>query len=312
VAGVADPLGEAVTVVGAGRVVAGAGRLPDSALLTRVRLTSRASLAIRRSARSAVLYRAHITFVDPGGLCAVDPYSAYPHQHGRYFRSIRGVGVATIVFVWIAVAAALTLPFVVIHAVGVINRSFTDESVDDPALEAAGGQFALAVVVLLLVFLTAGILYWVWSWRARGNAEGLAGRQSQDLSRGWTFWGWICPIVNLWFPCQILLDIHRASDRRQRRGAGLVIAWWICFLGADVLPAVVLGAAERPSSSGITVGPTLTPTPSDVQQVDLHHLAAAGVVGVVLGGLLLIAAAVLLTMVIRRISEWQSTPREQW
>ncbi|HEX5118963.1 MAG TPA: DUF4328 domain-containing protein [Pseudonocardiaceae bacterium] len=238
------------------------------------------------------------------------------YQDGRFFRPVRGVGVATIVFIWLALAATLAVPFAVIHAIDVINSSFTDEAVDNPAVAAAAGEIAVTVLAVAAVYLTAAILYWVWSWRARGNAEGLAGRQSQDLSKGWTFWGWICPFVNLWFPCQILLDIHRASDRRQQRGTGMVIAWWVCFLGAQVLPGLILGASQRRAAQqvlpgGITI--TTTPAqPADLNQVDLGQFTGSGVLALLLGGLLLVTAAVLITRVIRRISDWQSTPREQW
>lgn len=48
---------------------------------------------------------------------------------------------------------------------------------------------------------------------------GLAGAKR---ARGWTFWGWIVPIVNLWFPFQLMGDIPhwRAGPPAERRGGG--------------------------------------------------------------------------------------------
>ncbi len=47
------------------------------------------------------------------------------------------------------------------------------------------------------------ILFVVWLRRARINAERHDYRQRRV--RGWVFWGWIVPIVNIWFPFQIMV-----------------------------------------------------------------------------------------------------------
>lgn len=218
-----------------------------------------------------------------------------PYVDGRWFRPVRGVGIVAIVFIWLATAVTFVLPFVIIHAIDVINEGVTDEGPVDPVVENAVATLGLTVLVAVVVYLLAGFLYWVWSWRARCNAEGLAGRRSQDLARAWTFWGWLCPIVNLWFPCQILLDIHRVSDLREPRRAGMVIAWWICLLGAYVVPSIVLNVSARGAS----------------RQEIVDRLPVTGTVASVVGMALLITAAVLITVAIRRISDWQSTPRER-
>jgi hypothetical protein len=234
-----------------------------------------------------------------------------PYVDGRWFRPVHGVGVATIVFVWLSL---VSVPFLVPQVIHVLNLSRSILAADDAgtltdaqgsALLSAVGSFALTAAISGVVVLTAFVLYWVWSWRARCNAEGLAGRQSQDLSRGWTFWGWLCPIVSLWFPCQILVDIHRASDTRERRHAGLVVAWWICFLGAEVLPGILVNAIARrsgqPVGGGGLTGSAVAP--------GADALTASALPASVLGLVLSAAAAALLTVVILRINRWQSTPR---
>ena len=52
-------------------------------------------------------------------------------------------------------------------------------------------------------------LFVVCFYRARINAERYGYRQRR--ARGWAIWGWIVPIVNLWFPFQIMGDIWRAG-----------------------------------------------------------------------------------------------------
>jgi len=74
------------------------------------------------------------------------------------------------------------------------------------------------------------ILFVVWFYRARINAERHGYRQRR--ARGWAFWGWIVPIVNLWFPFQIMGDIWRAGLPAELRGetAWLPALWWTCWL----------------------------------------------------------------------------------
>jgi hypothetical protein len=81
-----------------------------------------------------------------------------------------------------------------------------------------------------ITILVIGIVFVVWFRRARINAEQSSWRQRR--ARGWTFWGWIVPIVSLWFPFQIMGDIWRAGlpEARRRRTAWLLALWWITWL----------------------------------------------------------------------------------
>jgi hypothetical protein len=74
------------------------------------------------------------------------------------------------------------------------------------------------------------ILFVVWFRRARINAERHGYRQRR--ARGWAFWGWIVPIVNIWFPFQIMGDIWRAGlpAEQRRKTAWLPAMWWTCWL----------------------------------------------------------------------------------
>ena len=74
------------------------------------------------------------------------------------------------------------------------------------------------------------ILFVVWFRRARINAECSGYRQRR--ARGWAFWGWIVPIVSLWFPFQIMGDIWRAGlpASQWRKTAWLPALWWTCWL----------------------------------------------------------------------------------
>ena len=75
-----------------------------------------------------------------------------------------------------------------------------------------------------------GIVFIVWLWRARINAEGCGWQQRR--ARDWAFWGWVIPIVSLWIPFQLLGDIWRAGlpERKRNRTAWLPALWWVGWL----------------------------------------------------------------------------------
>jgi hypothetical protein len=90
------------------------------------------------------------------------------------------------------------------------------------------------------------ILFVLWFRRARINAERHGYRQRR--ARGWAFWGWIVPIVNIWFPFQIMGDIWRAGlpAGQRRKTAWLPALWWTCWL----LSGLSFGAQAMSANSG--------------------------------------------------------------
>lgn len=110
------------------------------------------------------------------------------------------------------------------------------------------------------------ILFVVWFRRARINAERHDYRQRR--ARGWAFWGWIVPIVNLWFPFQIMGDIWRAGLPPQQRHkvAWLPALWWTFWL----LSGLSIGTRTTSANSlGVHVA-------TDTSTVGLCFLAIAG------------------------------------
>ncbi|MDQ3789612.1 MAG: DUF4328 domain-containing protein [Actinomycetota bacterium] len=163
-------------------------------------------------------------------------------------------------------------------------------------LVSADNQAMGAVWLSVLSLLAAAAVFLTWLWRTRVNAERLC-RAEHRLARGWTIGGWFVPVVNLWFPRQIVDDIWRTSrpgvPADTYRVAGLpqsplVSAWWYTLL-ANVAVVVLLRVETRGA-------------------VTLDVLRSAALYGTV-STLLLLVAAVLLSQVIRQITRWQSTPR---
>jgi hypothetical protein len=69
-------------------------------------------------------------------------------------------------------------------------------------VDAAAWLGAIVVPVLVAVsnfgFLVAMVMFVVWFYRARINAEGHG--WPQRLSPGWAIVAWVVPVVNFWFP----------------------------------------------------------------------------------------------------------------
>jgi hypothetical protein len=103
--------------------------------------------------------------------------------------------------------------------------------------------------------------------------------------------GWFCPVVNFWFPKQIVDDVIAASDPRTpplfpdlRRlpRHGLVLAWWLTWVATAVMS---------------NVGPT--DLASDIQDVSQR---AVGAIVSTLGVLLTAVCAVLAIRVVRLVT----------
>jgi uncharacterized protein DUF4328 len=140
----------------------------------------------------------------------------------------------------------------------------------------------------VLAYLAAGIVFLVWLWRARRNAENLR-PDGHRLGRGWTIGGWVTPVVNFWFPFRIVEDIWDAS-RPEGVGpsAAPVRRWWFLWVAT-----IVAGFWLRLVSRG------------EPSMDMLREIAIVDTVTTVL----LCATGALVFLVVRQITRWQSMPR---
>ena len=146
------------------------------------------------------------------------PTGATSGAPGPEFRPIRGL--ADIVTVLLAVVVAFVWTRLAFQQLSPGSMHyFTDFELDRAAD---------------ITIFGLSILFVVWFYRARINAE----RHGywQRRARGWAFWGWIVPIVNLWFPFQIMGDIWRAGLPAEQRGetAWLPALWWTSWLLSEL------------------------------------------------------------------------------
>ncbi|ANP56798.1 hypothetical protein AVL59_26610 [Streptomyces griseochromogenes] len=96
-----------------------------------------------------------------------------------------------------------------------------------------------ASMVSVYTMTAAVVLFLVWFTRCRRNA-GLLSPEPLPGSAPWAVAGWLVPVVNLWVPRGLVLDVHRASGRGtvDRRDTVLVNVWWAAWVGRAVTGTV--------------------------------------------------------------------------
>lgn len=207
----------------------------------------------------------------------------------RWFTSEQAMGLAASILIGVVTVLSWATAWSDWHSYRVFKLFRDDQDKLDQADLISG---SLGIVAALALFAAAAVFI-VWLWRVRWNAEMFC-RGEHRFTRGWVLGSWICPVVNLWYPKQVVDDIVAASDPRtptqietlrEVPGTRLVWAWWLTWVVGLVLDnvaqrSVLDGAAEL----------------GDLQQNAL--MATVSAVSTT-------AAAVLAVMLVKRLNELQ-------
>lgn len=148
-------------------------------------------------------------------------------------RSVRGPGIAAMVLIGlVGLLDVVDLPLLARiwslfeQLVDGVDVPMSDlDQLDD--LRASFGWLQVACYV------AAGVVFLVWFYRVRCNA-GVLNPGGQRRRQGWAIGGWFCPVVNLWFPLQIMVDAVRSAPAAGRR-LGTLTGWWWALWLADLL-----------------------------------------------------------------------------
>lgn len=212
----------------------------------------------------------------------------------RWFSSERAMGLASSILIGIVTVTTWATAWSDWYSYQTLKQYADDpEQLADAAL--ISGSLG---IVSALALLAAAVVFIVWLWRVRWNAEMFCSGEHR-FTRGWVLGSWICPIVNLWYPKQVVDDIVAASDPhtpphvatlRDVPGTRLVWAWWLTWVAGLVSGNVV--------QRGVIGGAT-----------DLGELRTNVVLSSV-SAVFTTAAAVLAVLLILRIDELQS--RRPW
>ncbi|WP_432943434.1 DUF4328 domain-containing protein [Kribbella sp. CA-253562] len=182
------------------------------------------------------------------------------------------------------------------------------------------------------LFAAAGIVVVIWLWQARENTEILkppfaatyqggygSGHGAHRHSSGWTVGAWLCPVVQFWYPLQIVEDIVRASEPPNQPGVarsggirGLLYGWWAAWVGFCV---VAVGGGLFAVISFVTWLVRLVDRADAARAtgdyVDIYDLQdylvrlALGVnIAFTVGTVLLITAGITFALLLLRISSW--------
>lgn len=102
-------------------------------------------------------------------------------------------------------------------------------------LEAAASLYQTAGRYQVIVYLPAAIVFVVWFFRMRRNTGLLAPDRFRN-GPGWAIGAWLIPLVNLWMPYRIALDMWGAATplpaegERYRARTWPVNLWWGLFV----------------------------------------------------------------------------------
>ncbi|MFJ3772821.1 DUF4328 domain-containing protein [Streptomyces sp. NPDC090075] len=165
-------------------------------------------------------------------------------------------------------------------AVAAVADVFRAVALRDHSLRPTDGSLqrsGFVSMVFLYLMTLAIVLFLVWLARSRRTAQELSPGAALP-GRGWTIGAWFVPVVNLLVPRRFLLDIGRASSASWavKRDTALVNAWWVAWIAH----ALVLSVASR--------------------------VAPESMACLVVTEALMVAAAVLMGLVIERVTALQS------
>lgn len=246
----------------------------------------------------------------PPGTGAPFPASGYATQGYGYgpstARPMSLKGLSTALLVLLSITGVVSI----VAAVTLFNRAtvvddFTngDASLSDinDADSAVGG----AVGFFIMLAIATGVVWIIWQFRHAKNAQTLRG--NYGLAPGWAIGGWFIPAGNYVLPQLQLFQAAKASDpdlppgqpAASGRAPGAIVPWWILL---DVASALFwIGRVTRPGDDeldGFVSVARIRQLADDFATAD--RLSA-------ISCLLLAVAAVLAILVVRSVTERQTT-----
>ncbi|MFF3960367.1 DUF4328 domain-containing protein [Streptomyces griseorubiginosus] len=168
-----------------------------------------------------------------------------------WLRSPVGLGWATVALLGLAAAVdlfAVVADYLRYDVTGDLAAGDSGAAVLDRA-DTSDVLTGLAAGAQLVVLLACAVIFVIWLWRVRVNAEVFA-PDGHRQARGWVIAGWIVPFVSLWYPRRIVLDVWDASSVGDRpRGHALVNVWWTLWLLTNVVGRFLANLAGEAETS---------------------------------------------------------------
>ncbi|MFC7307335.1 DUF4328 domain-containing protein [Streptomyces monticola] len=142
------------------------------------------------------------------------------------YRSSAGLSTAVVVMLCVHVCVDLFALWSGFRMYEVATRlDAASASASASEVDGTGTVYTVVGMAQLYLLLATAVVFVIWLHRVRVNAE-LFAPEYHAKKRAWVVWSWIVPVVNLWFPRRIALDIWEASTVGSRRISAALINWW--------------------------------------------------------------------------------------
>ncbi|MFD3588666.1 DUF4328 domain-containing protein [Streptomyces sp. NPDC058683] len=215
-----------------------------------------------------------------------EPVPVFGSAPGLWLRSPVGLGWAAAVLLGAVVAAdlfAVCADLLQYDATSALADGETGAAAFRRA-DRADALSGLAAGAQAVSLVSCAVVYLCWFQRVRANAQ-VFNPFGHRKSPGWAIGGWFVPVVNLWYPRRITVDIWDASSPwGTTRSHALVNAWWTLWL------ASLFAGRTVTSGNGATGGAAQ---------------ARDDALGTLVSDTLDIAAAVLAILVVVRLTRMQ-------
>ncbi|MEU5539290.1 DUF4328 domain-containing protein [Streptomyces sp. NPDC020362] len=124
--------------------------------------------------------------------------------------------------------------------------------------DTSSSAYATASTVSVYTMTAAVVLFLVWFARCRRNAQ-LLSPTPLPGTMPWAVASWLVPVVNLWVPRGLVLDVHGASGPGAVKGRDrvLVNVWWAAWVGRAVVVTAGTGLGQGTSLALLLAGETL-------------------------------------------------------
>lgn len=215
------------------------------------------------------------------------PYGAQPPHGFAQYQDPRGLATAATVLLGICIAVWTLALLAGGRMMNLISDLEEGRFVSLDTAEAADTFYGVSGLLQALALLATGIVFLMWFYRIRVNAEVFA-PYGHRMKRGWAIGGWLVPIVSFWFPKKIANDVWKASaPQNEADRTGLLTGWWLVWVFSTVVGPL-----------SVTSGGDLS---RDEQLNEIRREISTTIVSDLLG----LIAAVLAILVVRRLTRFQ-------
>ncbi|MEV0177961.1 DUF4328 domain-containing protein [Streptomyces sp. NPDC050625] len=236
--------------------------------------------------------RCHHFAAAPGGTlctrCAGEPPAPMPTYTGTPYTGVPNAaapGARLRSPVVLGRAAAVALGLVIAADLFAIWADFLQLDVTGDLVDGAGGSdvvrrahradslYGASGIVQGVALIGSIVVFLCWFHRVRVNAE-VFDASGHSKSRGWAIGGWFTPVVNLWYPRRITLDIWDASSPWGKPAShALVNAWWTLWIMSLFADRAALTGYRRAEGAAELRDATRTMLFSDVLDMAAAVLA---------------------------------------